>query len=167
MKYTIQKQSRLSDQKASIYVILSEDTNENSLEAFIKENKETFPDEIKNIFQRLHSIGHKTGAREQFFKLNEGKPGDGVCALYDNPDKNLRLYCIRNSNTTVIIGGGGEKGKALHAFQENTKLTDENYFLRNVSNLILERLKDKDIRYSKNGMDLVGDLTFDDTDLQR
>lgn len=36
----------------------------------------------------------KTGAAEHFFKLNEGKPGDGVCALFDSPDKKLRIYCI-------------------------------------------------------------------------
>lgn len=92
--------------------------------------------------------------------------GDGICALYDNPDKNLRLFCIRNGNVNVIIGGGAEKPKSMKAFQESTKLTEENYFLRAVSQLFMERLKEKDIRYSKDGMDLEGDLTFEDTDLE-
>lgn len=40
---------------------------------------------------------------------------------------------------------------------------DENYFLRAVSKLFLERIKEKEIRY--NGNDLIGNLTFEDTDL--
>ena len=113
----------------------------------------------------MKAIGHTTGARAQYFKPNEGKPGDGVCALYDDPAKYLRLYCIQNGTINLIVGGGGEKPKNIASFQENEKLTRENYFLRAVSELFLKRLKEKDIYYSKNGMDLEGDLTFEDTDL--
>ena len=165
MKFSIQKHPRLSGQRASIYVVMNEAENETSLERFVRENNIDFQDEIRDILQRLNTIGHKTGARMQFFKPDEGKPGDGVCALFDNPDKHLRLYCIRNGNVTVIVGGGGEKPKQMMAFQESDKLTEENYFLRDVSRLLLERLKEKDIYYSNNGMDLEGDLIFDDTDL--
>ena len=147
------KTSCLSGQ-ASIYVVVYEDENETSLERFVKENNTDFRDEVKDILQRLNAIGHKTGTRAQFFKPNEGKPGDGVCALYDNPEKHLRLYCIRNGNVTLIIRGGGEKSKQMMAFQESDKLKEENYFLRDVSQLILERLKDKDNSHSPDGTKL-------------
>lgn len=166
MKFTIKKQHRLSGQRASIYTLWIEDDNETLLERFVRENNTNFPDEVSDILQRIKAIGHKTGARAEFFKPNEGNLGDGICALYDNPDKNLRLFCIRNGNVNVIIGGGAEKPKSMKAFQESTKLTEENYFLRAVSQLFMERLKEKDIRYSKDGMDLEGDLTFEDTDLE-
>ena len=164
MTYCIQKHPSLSGKSASIYCLYCEENKENLLGQFVNENYKNFPYEVNDILKRLKSIGHKTGARENFFKLNEGNLGDGVCALYDNPDKNLRLFCIRNGNVNVIIGSGGEKPKNMKAFQESPKLTDENYFLRAVSKLFLERIKAKEIRY--NGNDLVGNLTFEDTDLE-
>jgi len=57
---------------------------------------------------RLKIIGNETGARESFFKTKEGIPGDGVCTLYDTPDKKLRLYCIRYGKQLIIIGAGGQ-----------------------------------------------------------
>ncbi len=165
MKYEILKIPRLSGDRASIYTILVVEDNETLLDKFVKENSTDFPDEIKDILQRMRAIGYKTGARESFFKLNEGKGGDGVSALFDIPDSKLRLYCIRNGNVNIIVGGGGEKPKEIRTLQESPKLTDESYFLRAVSQLIYGRIREKDIRYSKNGMDLEGDLTFEDTDL--
>lgn len=166
MKFTIQKMPRLSGHKASIYTVFIEEDNETLFDRFLRENKTDFPNQIKDILQRLRSVAHKTGARPEYFKLDEGKPGDGVSALYDNPNKNLRLYCIRNSNVNVILGGGGFKPKSIKALQESEKLEDENYFLRAVSQLFIKRLIEKDIYYSENGMDLEGDLTFEDTDLK-
>jgi hypothetical protein len=110
------------------------------------------------MVQRLKTIGTKTGAREQFFKLHEGNPGDGVCALFDLPDKNLRLYCIRYNTQIIILGGGGIK--LVRAFQQDSKLTKENYLLRELSKQITERIKEKDIRFSKDGNDFEGDFAF-------
>ena len=66
-----------------------------------------------NFLERIRTINEKTGARESFFKPNEGKPGDLVCALFDIPNSNLRLYCIRFGNSLIILGGGGEKKKTI------------------------------------------------------
>ncbi|MBK6979124.1 MAG: hypothetical protein IPH28_20170 [Cytophagaceae bacterium] len=59
--------------------------------------------------------------------------GDGVCALYDDPDRNLRLYCIRYGKQIVVLGGGGHKPKTIRALQEDEKLKQENYLIRNIS----------------------------------
>lgn len=127
---------------------------------FLNENKNVFKSELNSIITRLVSIGKKTGAREQYFKLNEGIPGDGVCALYDSPDKKLRLYCIRYGTTIVILGGGGKK--KVQKFQENKKLKDENYFLRDLSTVITKRIMEGEIWYSDNYMELEGNLEFND-----
>lgn len=103
-------------------------------------------------------MGNKTGAREHFFKINEGNLGDGVCALYDNPDKNLRLYCIRYGTLIVIIGGGGPKN--VDKLQQDEKLKSENYLLRDLYSLITHRIKTKEIKYTKNLMDFTGNLEF-------
>lgn len=104
------------------------------------------------------------GARFQFFKEHEGKAGDMVCALFDLPEKKLRLYCIRLGSVVVIIGGGGEK--KVQTLQDDDKLTAENYLLRHISAELYQRILDKDIKWSADGMELLGDLNFeyDETD---
>ena len=115
----------------------------------------------------------KTGAAEHFFKLNEGKPGDGVCALFDSPDKKLRIYCIRfanvaivvggggykpknitmqtNNEGTEVVGGGGYKPKNIRAYQESSSLKKEAETVVRISRIISEAIKNKDIHLDDNG----------------
>lgn len=162
MKYKLVKLQKLSGNKASIYSIVQNGETESFLEKFLKENQISFIDETINILMRLRSIGHTTGARESFFKVFEGKVGDGVCALYDEPESNLRLYCIRYGTQLVVVGNGGPKPKRISAFQEDDKLTDENYFLRWLSGEITNRIKDKEILYTNDHLDFAGNLEFED-----
>ena len=162
MKYKLVKLQKLSGNKASIYSVVQNGETESFLEKFLKENQISFIDETKNILMRLISIGHKTGAWENFFKIFEGKLGDGVCALYDEPRSNLRLYCIRYGTQLVVVGNGGPKSKRISAFQEDDKLTDENYFLRWLSGEITNRIKDKEIFYINDHLDFAGNLEFED-----
>lgn len=147
--------------KSSVYSVYLSEERKTVYEKFQLENLPTFKSEIVDIVKRIHVIGKKTGAQESFFKLKEGKPGDGVCALYDRPDSKLRLYCIRFGSVLLIVGGGGEKPKGMRALQESEKLTEENYLLRELSAEISRRQKDGDIKITANGMDLEGDLEFE------
>lgn len=128
------------------------------------ENSISFKGEILNILERIRTINEKTGARESFFKPNEGKPGDLVCALFDVPNSNLRLYCIRFGNSLIILGGGGEKKKTIKAFQEVDKLKEENYLLRKISAQIAERIKEKEITFSYDGTEITGELEFENNE---
>lgn len=92
MNYKLLKFIQFSGEAASIYSAFLFNENKTLFEIFIKENKNSFISELKNIFNRLKVIGDNTGARDHFFKLNEGNSGDLVCALYDEPDNNLRLF---------------------------------------------------------------------------
>ncbi|HOO68946.1 MAG TPA: hypothetical protein PLS52_03840 [Bacteroidales bacterium] len=157
MKCELKKIEELSGKRTSIYSVLIEDYEQTLFDIFIEENRRSHLSEIKDIVQRLKTIGTKTGAREQFFKLHEGNPGDGICALFDLPEKNLRLYCIRY-NTQIIMGGGGIK--FVRALQQDSKLTKENYLLRELSKQITGRIKEKDIRFSEDGNDFEGDFAF-------
>lgn len=160
MKCRIVKIERLSGSASSIYTIFIDDAEYSLFDIFIKDNNTLFKSELNDIVKRLRSIGSFTGAREQFFKLNEGNPGDGVCALYDDPEKKLRLYCIRYGTTAIILGGGGAKPKNIRKFQENEKLIEENYLLRDLSEEITRRIKSKDIQWSFESNDLTGTLEF-------
>ncbi len=84
-----------------------------------------------------------------------------VCALYDNPNSNLRLYCIRFASSLVILGGGGYKPKTIRALQEDRKLMAENKLMVKLSDEIAKRIKVKDIVFINNSMDFDGDLEFE------
>ncbi|MGM0497528.1 MAG: hypothetical protein ACQESJ_06380, partial [Bacteroidota bacterium] len=158
------KEEKLSGKEASIYSIFLEEEQETLFNRFINENKNSFKSELKDIINRIKVIGHKTGAREQFFKLKEGKPGDGVCALYDRPDKNLRLYCIRYGKTIILLGGGGQKD--TNTLQEEPKLKQENYILRKVAKEIQEKMQEGEIKFSDDYMSFLGDLEFKPEDYE-
>jgi len=164
MEYKLVKLSRFSGEKASIYSVQTKNTNDEFqdtlFDEFVKENKNSLLSELKDLFTRLKTIGNNTGARESFFKINEGVPGDGVCALYDNPKKRLRLYCIRYGTDLIILGGGGIKN--VQKLQDDKKLKDENYLLRRLSFKITECLKNGEITFSHNFLDLEGNLIIED-----
>lgn len=162
MNCRLVKLSQFSGTKASVYSVVINDEQKTLFDDFIFENKSSFLSEIKDIAVRLQTMGQSTGARESFFKHKEGIPGDGVCALYDIPKSNLRLYCIRYGSQLIILGSGGAKAKNLKAFQEDQKLTETNYFLRWLSEKITERIKDREITFINDGLDFDGDLEFQD-----
>ena len=158
MKCKIVKLTRFSGSEASVYSLVVDDSSTTLFENFVQENKISHTEEVINIGMRLHTIGNDTGARYSFFKHKEGVPGDGVVALYDDPDKKLRLYAIRYGNDILILGGGGPKN--VKALQDDEKLKKENYLLRAVSARIAEKIKDREIRFSANNLELEGELEF-------
>jgi hypothetical protein len=157
VKVGLVKLESLSGEGASIYSVIIEGETETLLDKFIRTNRSTHSEEVKEIINRLRLIGHKFGCREQWFKTGEGNPGDGVCALYDEKKK-LRLYCIRNSNFNLILGDGGLK--SVRKLQEDPKLKKENFFLRDISKAFIKAVKDGDIRYSSDGI-LIGNLELE------
>lgn len=129
---------------------------------FVTENMAEYKTELRSIAGRLQQIGRTTGARANFFKLDEGKPGDGVCALYDDPDSKLRLYCIRYGNVAIILGGGGPKPPGVRAWQEDEKLTLEAETIMEVSKDIMRRLHSGELEWSKDGSQLLENPTIAD-----
>jgi hypothetical protein len=162
MKFEIVKLNKFNGNKCGIYSIYVDDEQKTLFERFLSENKISFKGEIKSILERLKTINSIAGARENYFKLNEGNPGDGICALFDIPDSNLRLYCIRYGNSLIILGGGGEKRKSVRRFQEVDKLKEENFLLRDISARIAKLIKEKEITFSDDGTEINGELEFED-----
>jgi len=102
-------------------------------------------------------MGNTVGAIESFFKLDEGLEWDDlVCAVYDIPDKHLRLYCIRLNEKIVIVGNGGPN--EVRTWQEDPKLKREVYEMMHYSKIIRKKLKDEILRISANGLRFEGDL---------
>jgi hypothetical protein len=164
MKFEIVKLNQFNGNKCGVYSIFIDDEQDTLFDRFLYENRISFKNEILSILQRINTINKKAGASEYFFKKDEGNLGDGVCALFDVPDSNLRLYCIRYGNSIIILGGGGEKPKTIRTFQENKKLKDENSLLRDISMKITELIKVKEIYYSDDETELLGELEFEDNE---
>ena len=110
--------------------------------------------------RQLLFIGKEGGARRDFFKRNEGKPGDGVCALYDNPDHKLRLYCIVFGTVAIILGGGGPKPEGVRAWQDNPNLKANAELMIRISQRITKAIHNKEIQVTDKG--LSGDLRIID-----
>lgn len=156
-KYKLIKIEDFDGTKAPIYTIEFEDGS-TLFDNFIAENISSHRSEVLDIVDRIRSINAEVGLRAQYFKESEGAPGDGVCALYDKDESNLRLYCIKYGGVLLVLGSGGPKSKLIKALQEDKKLTEENYFMRQVSQDITQKMKDKDIKLLDSGFE--GDLIF-------
>lgn len=145
----------LSGDQATFYSVKLDGEDITLFDKYLIEYQKTYHEEVGKISRNIRAMANNTGARENFFKLKEGVPGDGVCALYDDPEKNLRLYCIRYGTVAVILGSGGEKPKDIRALQESPKLTLENQLVRDISAAISQAMRDKLIWWSGNGMELL------------
>jgi hypothetical protein len=156
VKFEIVKLEELSGDRASIYSVIVNDEPDHLFGQFVHENTSNYPNEMKDIVARIRAIGQKTGAMEHFFRQNEGKPGQGIVALFDQPKGKLRLYCLYFGKWAILLGGGGPKNVAT--LQEDPKLKNENYLLRSISNAITLRIKEKDLWWKGNNLE--GDLIF-------
>lgn len=159
MKCKLVKLEQLSGNEATLYSVLLENEQKTLFERFIDKHINSFRSEIREISGRLRAIGTEVGAREGWFKHNEGAYGDFCCALYDKPNKKLRLYCIRYGSQIVVLGGGGPKN--VRAWQDDPDLTTEMEWLKELAKELGQRLEDREITYTRDFLEFEGDLEFD------
>ena len=160
MNYQIIQLDEFAGTMARIYSILPEGEDMTMLDKFVEEYSADYPDEILCILDLLEAMSYRFGVREHLVKLNEGSPGDGVVALFDNPDKKLRLYGIRYGNGIIILGGGGVKPKQIKAYQENSKLNEEVNIIKSIGKDIYQRILIEEINICTNGIEFIGNLIF-------
>jgi hypothetical protein len=151
VEYELIEEEAISGPKLKIYSLVPLGKDHSLYESFFIEYIGQFPDEIQDIDDRLRIMGNETGLRDHFYTPNEGNPGDGVCTLFDKPEKNLRLYFILYGKVAIILGGGGPKSKTIRALQEDPKLKKENYLLRNISLCIKQSIQEKNLRLDEDG----------------
>lgn len=140
-----------------IYSVAIDDSDNTLFDLFLEENDEEFRKELGTIMTKLNTMSARTGFGDFYFKLNEGKPGDGLCAITDIKGK-LRLYCIRFGNVLLVLGGGGPK--TTRTYQEDDKLYSENRQLRLISKAMTKAIKDGTLRIEDDGR-LTGDLVLE------
>lgn len=133
-----------------IYSVALDDADQTLYDLFVEENSDKYRTELAEIMHKLNTMSTWTGFTDNYFKLNEGKPGDGVCAITDLRGK-LRLYCIRFGNILLVLGGGGPKPKRIRAYEDDPKLLSENLIVRAVSDAMAKAIREKDITIEDNG----------------
>jgi hypothetical protein len=132
--------SEFTGKGAVIYSVALGTDEATLFDHFIIDNEEEFGDEVDEIVATIAEIGN-IGARAQFFKQKEGRPGDGVCALYDFEEHKLRLYCIRYSKFIIILGSGGKKN--VRAWQDDRRLKRNAELMIEISKQIAARIQDR------------------------
>lgn len=149
---------------ATVYSIALDDDEETLYDRFLEENDADYLDELDFLVQRIETIA-RLGARFNYFRPKaEGElvKGDGLEALYDVPNSNLRLYCIKFGSIALILGGGGYKPKGVGPFQDVPKMKEENYLLRELSGRINQAIRDGELWWEGNR--LAGRMRFDNGD---
>jgi hypothetical protein len=156
----LRKLDTYSGEMASLYTVMLElpgGAITTKLDQFYETYREDYTTELMEIVRRLKSLGNITGCTENFFKLDEGlDPDDLVCALYDLPEINLRLYCIRLNDHITILGSGGPK--TTRTWQQDKNLEREVHAMMDVSRIVRTKLENGDLRMSADHLKLEGDL---------
>lgn len=117
----------------ALYSIQFSTSDITEFEKFVKQfrSEMTYNRDFNLIITAInHIVDH--GALERYFRT-EGKYSDRVGAL--PIDKSfLRLYCIRLSNSVLILGGGGIKHTAT--YEEDQTLMGHVLTLQNLDRII-------------------------------
>jgi hypothetical protein len=158
VKFRLKKLEKFSGEKATFYSIIADD--QDLFARFIDENIKIFSEELIQIAARIKTMGTKHGAIDIFFKLEESSEfrDEKVVAFHDIPESKLRLYCVKISDSIVILGGGGHKAKSIVRWQENLKLKKEAHLVMAVSELIELKLQQRKLSISGNNLAFIGDL---------
>lgn len=160
MKFSLVEIEQLTGGKLKVYSIIIEEEDLTAFDKFLEENQDEFEDEVVDITSRIEIVARHTGLRDDFIKPGEGDLGDGIHAFYDKPESNLRLYFIRFGNVAVVLGGGGQKPKTIRRLQDDPKLKYENYFLRKVSAVLAEAVREGTLFITDEGLESTTDFIY-------
>lgn len=139
----------LLTEKADIFSIRLNGNALTETEEFLIEYKDTkslpLRQDLNSILTSINGIGNE-GVLESFFRP-EGKFFDRVCAVpllisHRRRDKcgTLRLYCIRMSDSLLILGGGGEK--KTRTYEEDPTLLEKVRTLQSIDKVLTDMEED-------------------------
>lgn len=157
MNFDIEEIEELSGDAASIYSVTIEGEEKTLLEQFFEENV-AYETELNDIADKLSVMGQETGCRWDYFKHNEGSPGDGVAVLKAG---RLRLYCLYVDTTIVCFGSGGYKGPEIRAYQEDAELNQKVEQMKAIAKRINKAIVEKDIEI-KDGKLKINNWEYED-----
>ena len=105
-------------EKAGLFTIIFEGEGMSEFDSFYAKfiNDAERSSDLQQILNQIDLMMNVRGFTERNFRY-EGKAGDNVVALpvYKN---SLRLYCLRLSDSVLIVGNGGVKSTRTHEEDE-------------------------------------------------
>lgn len=125
--------------KAGLFTICFEGSDETEFEKFImrfKDDAERKQD-LQVILNAIQKMLSASGFLERYFRP-EGKMSDHVVALPVERGK-LRLYCLRMSDSVLIVGNGGIKN--TRTYDEDSDLSGYVITLQKLDALLKEAIK--------------------------
>ena len=144
-----------SGKKAKTYTIQFENSELSEYYQFVFDHKDNFPTTILELNEKLKNMVKTHGLIEEFF-TRECPESHNVFRI-KNTDE-LRLYCIKFSNVAIILGRGGLKIPGTIKLSENPYLQDIVNQLMKIEDLIVERIKSKEIKVTDDLIE--GNLNF-------
>lgn len=120
MQKTVSLKTIEQSDKVGLYTIIFSDSDVGEFEKFLKTFKDNarYNRDFNTILLAIAKI-IDYGALERFFRP-EGRMSDDVCAL-SLDSRSLRLYCLRISDSVLILGNGG--AKTTRTYEEDERLS--------------------------------------------
>lgn len=142
-------------EKVSLYSPHFEGEEYSEFEKFLLTNKDTYPNDVKQLVYRLDII-KRDGAEDRHFRY-EGTKRDRVMALPSHLETtSLRLYLINIQAKILILGNGGLKTTAT--YQQDENLNRQVKTLQKID-IELKRRENEEVIVVK-GTELLGELSF-------
>lgn len=152
-------QSVRQTETAGLFTISFEGESYTEFQKFIlkgKDNAKLQPD-LQKILGALQRMLSAMGFLERYFRP-EGKMRDRVAALPVQTSK-LRLYCLRLSDSVLIVGNGGEK--TTKTYEEDTKLSGYVLNLQKLDELLKSAERKGTIKIEEATIEGIDNKTFE------
>jgi len=152
-------ESVMQTDKAGLFSICFEGDSYNEFEKFVRKYQDdvTVNRDLQIILASIQHMVSTTGFLERYFRP-EGKMSDDVVALPIQTNK-LRLYCLRLSDSVLIVGNGGIKD--TKTYQENTELAGYVLTLQKLDELIKLAVKKGEVTIEERSINANEDIKFE------
>ena len=146
-------------EKAGLFTICFESNDVSEFEKFISKFKDDAycQRDLQIILSALQRMLMTSGFLERYFRP-EGKMRDNVAALPIGGGK-LRLYCLRLSDSVLIVGNGGRK--TTQTYEESEELSGYVSSLQKLDGLIKDGIKKGEITIEERKIGGINDQYFD------
>lgn len=146
-------------EKAGLFTICFTNDNKSEFEKFITKFKDDAycQRDLQIILSALQHMLRTSGFLERYFRP-EGKMRDNVCALPIESGR-LRLYCLRLSDSVLIVGNGGKK--TTKTYNESEELSGYVISLQKLDELIKVAVRNGDIIIEEKSIQGIEKKEFD------
>ena len=152
-------QSVMQTDKAGLFTICFEGESYNEFQKFIIKgrNNATLQPDLQEILRIIQRMMQEVGFLERMFRP-EGKMRDRVAALPLETNK-LRLYCLRLSDSVLIVGNGGQK--RTRTYNEDEELSGYVISLQKLDELLKTAERKGSIKIEVATIRGIDNQTFD------